>query len=94
MTVEEFTVLCEREWDNGHGDVDRLWITKGSWEELEKSMILAGDGEWFNKMYSSPEFAERLVNPITKTPVWIRPASDRDAAEVALPGGGGKTVLL
>lgn len=94
MTVDDFTALCEREWNNGHGDVDRLWITKESWNELEKSMMLAGDGAWLNKLYMSSDFAERLTNPVTKTPIWIRPAGDRDAVEVALPGGGGRTVLL
>ncbi len=97
MTVDDFVALCEREWDNGHGDVDRLWITKESWEELETSMMLRSGDEhtpWFKTFRVTAEWSENLENPITKTPIWIRPAGDRDVAECALPGGGGRTILL
>lgn len=95
MTVDEFNTLCEAEWGNGRGDVHTLWLVRESLMKLTESVLVeetlvvdTGEGGTVGAALRT------LTNPATKNLVYIRPASDRDVADVSYGGGRGETRFL
>jgi hypothetical protein len=75
VKLAEFNALCEREWEKQKGDVQSLYLTQESAEELGTDVLLNPDGPHVSGFQIG-----KLCNPITKSAVEIRPGAPRDRA--------------
>ena len=90
MKLSAFHALCEREWENGHGDIESLHLTDDSLLELTNDVLMdgsQGEMELFIKESDLAALAagaavNRVRNPITKTSVELLGGSHRDVAMV------------
>ena len=90
MKLPDFQSLCEREWENGHGDIESLHLTDASLLELTNDVLMAGSQDEMELFIKESDLAaltagaavSRVRNPITKTSVELRGGSHRDVAVV------------
>lgn len=97
MTLEEFHDLCRKEWSEGHGEVQVLWLTEDSYRELqhyamEQPVLFKEDGHSqaasrtvYSRSGSAAQVGVSLstvINPVTKTPVRMKLSRDKDAADI------------
>jgi hypothetical protein len=92
VKLQEFNDLCREEWKNGHGEVINLWLTEESYRELSNEAMTAGfqkqmalhvreDYADVSRVRGDPAISA-VINPVTKAPVRMKLARDRDAADV------------
>jgi hypothetical protein len=110
MTLEEFHALCRKEWDEERGDIVTLWLTQESYAELqqyamENPVLHKEDGKTqaasraiYNQVNMTPTQVgislSTVVNPITKNPVKMKLARDKDAADIYSSKSGMHTRIL
>lgn len=78
MKLKEFTDLCVREWENGHGDVHEIWLPEDSFRELSIDTILDGAQDLISLYIDKEDIIgiregklACLLNPITRTTVRV-----------------------
>jgi hypothetical protein len=68
MTVDEFRELCQREWQQGSGEVAMLWLTEKSFRELASQAYVEEHGVLY-KDEGNVSAAERIIyHPATQAP--------------------------
>jgi hypothetical protein len=83
MKINEFTGLCQREWEDGRGDVCGLSLTDDSLRELTVDAAAEGG------IFSSPAtdsaglLLTELPNPVTRSTVKVSAGVHFDMVQVS-----------
>ena len=90
MKLAEFQKLCQQAWQECHGEIVTLWLTQESYEELSKDATASRmlDRGHLSVAREYVDFApqnaavSRIMNPVTKNPVRMKLAFDKDVADI------------